>query len=331
MAAKKSAGKKTTKTRKKRKTSKSRRSGKLFAAAAAVVVGLLCLAGILIENGTLQKVIDQIKLPPVGQDSGIKKDESFDFGVYFIDVGQGDCELIVSGDTTVLIDAGESENGVRVVNALRYLGIDRLDYVIATHPHSDHIGGLPYVIDKFEVGKVIAPRVDADKTPTTNVYEKFIDSVKAKGMKLTAAKAGTVYDIDGATLEILAPVGSGYSDLNDYSVVCRAVKGNTSFMFTGDASEAAELDMLLSGEDLSADLLKVGHHGSRSSSSAEFLQRVSPSVCVISCGAGNDYGHPTDEAMDRLMKYTSKIYRTDLNGTVTVYSDGEKLYVKTEE
>lgn len=303
---------------------------KVLAAAAVFAVCAVCLIGVCMEKGIFSdEVLDaEPRLPDIPTQSEF--DSNFDFGVFYIDVGQGDCELIISGGSSVLIDAGEAEYGKTVVKKIKSLGVEKLDYIIATHPHADHIGGLPEVIKAFDVDKVIAPRTTASKTPTTAVYENFIDAVKEKGMKLTAAKPGNTYELDGAEMEILAPCGDVYDDLNDYSVVCRITKGSNSFLFTGDASKPSESEMLSSGADISADVLNVSHHGSKSASSAKFLAGVSPSVCVISCGRDNDYGHPTEEVLERISKYTDKIYRTDLMGTVSVYSDGEKLYIKTE-
>ncbi len=319
-----------TKRRKKSKT--SRFSGKkllktTFSALVIFIVCVLSLIGVCIEKGIL---FDTGDFPDISPPSAAM-DENFDFAVYFLDVGQGDSELIVSGDTAVLIDAGEKEYGNTVVKEIKALGISKLDYVIATHPHSDHIGGLPSVIESFDVGKIIAPRIPDSSVPTSAAYENFLDAVKAKDKKLTAAKAGTSYSLDGAELMILAPVGSGYEELNNYSVVCKIIKGNTSFLFTGDAEKEEENDLIESGADLSADVLKAGHHGSKSSSTESFLSAADPSVSVVSSGKDNKYGHPSDAALKRLKKYSANIYRTDLGGTITVFSDGEKLYVRTEK
>lgn len=319
-----------TKRRKKSKT--SRFSGKkllktTFSALVIFIVCVLSLIGVCIEKGIL---FDTKDFPDISPPSAAA-DDNFDFAVYFLDVGQGDSELIVSGDTAVLIDAGEKEYGNTVVKEIKALGISKLDYVIATHPHSDHIGGLPSVIESFEIGKIIAPRIPDSSVPTSAAYENFLDAVKGKDKKLTAAKAGTSYALDGAELIILAPLGNDYEELNNYSIVCKIIKGNTSFLFTGDAEKEEENDLIENGIDLSADVLKAGHHGSKSSSTESFLSAAAPSVSVISCGKDNKYGHPSDAALSRLKKYSANIYRTDLGGTITVFSDGEKLYVRTEK
>lgn len=266
----------------------------------------------------------------------IEKDA--DLAVYYFDVGQGDSSLIKYKNKTVLIDAGEKDMGGTVVGYLNGLGIERLDYIIATHPHSDHIGGLPEVISSFEIGTVIAPRVSDEMTPTTKVYERFLTALSEKGLRLTAAKTGTVYSLadeslenDNTAFEIIAPIKDDYDDLNDWSVGIRLVHGETAFIFTGDAEKGAEKDMIESGAELAADVLKTPHHGSGTSSSKAFLEAVDPSIAIISCGDDNSYGHPHAETLDKFKEYGIKYYRTDGCGTVTVYSDGEAIKVVTEK
>lgn len=260
-----------------------------------------------------------------------------DLSIRYIDVGQGDCELISYAGQNILIDAGEKEAAEAVIGALDELGITRLDYVIATHPHADHIGAMYKVIEKYDIGTVIAPRVKDELVPTSKAYERFLTALSKKGQKLTAAKPGTVYSLadedkenDNTAFEVLSPVGNDYDDLNDWSVVIRLVHGNCAFLFTGDAERAAESDIIASGAELSADVLKVGHHGSSTSSSKKFLEAVSPKAAVISCGDGNSFGHPHKDTIEKLEKRNIEYYRTDQCGTVTVYSDGESFRVQTE-
>lgn len=265
----------------------------------------------------------------------IEKDA--DLTIRYIDVGQGDCELISYAGQNILIDAGEKEAAEAVIGVLDGLGIKKLDYVIATHPHSDHIGALGNIIDKYDIGTVIAPRIKDELVPTSKAYERFLTALSKKGQKLTAAKAGAVYSLadenkenDNTAFEVLAPVGNDYDDLNDWSVVIRLVHGENAFLFTGDAEKAAESDIIASGAELSADVLKAGHHGSSSSTSKKFLEAVSPKTVIISCGDGNSYGHPHKEIIEKLDKNSIEYYRTDQCGTITVYSDGESCRVQTE-
>lgn len=259
-------------------------------------------------------------------------DKDADLSVHYIDVGQGDCSLVVYGDETLLIDGGEAENSRFVTGYIASLGITQLDYIVATHPHSDHIGSLAEVIRTFDVENVIAPRVSDDMIPTSSIYEDFLLSLKEKGLRLKAAKPGDVYSMadmtvenDNTSFEILGPVENDYDDLNDWSVILKLVHGETSFIFTGDAEKRAENDVLDSGADVSADVLKAGHHGSSSSTGERFLSAVSPEIAVIQCGNGNSYGHPHAQVTELLDEYGAKTYRTDESGTVIIYSDGHEV------
>ena len=206
---------------------------------------------------------------------------------------------------------------------------------MASLPPLSHIGEHPNVINSFEIGKILMPKITGDMTPTSKSYENLLNAIKSKGLKATAAKAGLKYtlpvsDEKNAVIEFVAPVKESYDSLNNYSAVIRLVYGGTSFLFTGDAENEAEKDILADGADISADILKVGHHGSSSSSSKAFLEAVKPKLCIISVGAGNSYNHPNAKTIERLNIFTKQIYRTDLNGTVIVYSDGKAFTTKAE-
>ena len=244
--------------------------------------------------------------------------------VSFIDVGQGDSEFIeLPNGETLLIDAGTNETGADVVNYIESLGYSSIDYVVGTHPHEDHIGGLDDVIRTFDVESVYMPKVTAD----TKTFEDVLDAVDEKGLTINTAKAGvTLVDGDRLSVKMLAPVLDEYDNTNDYSAVIKVVYGDTSFLFTGDAEEYAE--SLITG-DVSADVLKVGHHGSSTSTGEAFLERVSPSYAVISCGLGNSYGHPHIETMEKLGSLGIPVLRTDEMGTVVAESDGTEINIKT--
>jgi len=251
-----------------------------------------------------------------------------DLSVHFINVGQGDCSLIISDGQTALIDAGEAEYGDTVVSYLNSQGIKKLDYVIVTHPHSDHMGGIATVLESFDVGKVIVPKVSDEMTPTTKTYKVFLQTVQNEGLKLTQAKVGDVYNLGEASLELLAP-NSDYKDLNNYSIVSLLTYGENKFLFTGDAESKSEKEMLEKNLLTKVDVLKVGHHGSSTSSKKKFLEVVSPDYAVILCG-DNSYNHPHEDTVDNLLEYTDNIYRTDQQGTVVFTSDGKRLSVKHE-
>lgn len=242
--------------------------------------------------------------------------------VFYLDVGQGDSTLIKTPKGEhILIDGGDNHKGQDVVEYLESLGITQLDVVIATHPDADHIGGLDTVIDAIPVKSVYAPKV----SHTTNTYRDFLMAVKNRGLKIKTAKAGLDIPLEGVTAVFIAPVAEYGKDLNAWSAVLRLTYGNTSFLFTGDAEARSEADMLKLPEPLHADVLKVGHHGSDTSTSQEFLDAVQPTYAVISAGAGNKYGHPKKVIMNRLKKAGVEIFRTDKQGTITAISDGTNI------
>lgn len=248
--------------------------------------------------------------------------------VHFINVGQGDSIFLqLPNYQTMLVDAGPNEFGSTVVSYLQKQGVNRIDYLVATHPHEDHIGGMDLVINSFDIGKIYMPRV----TTTTKTFEDVLLSIQAKGLKITPARAGIVVLLDQSGLKInfLAPCGSRYEDLNNWSAVLKVQYGGTSFLLTGDVQSESEQEMLASGANLKADVLKVGHHGSHSSTTAAFLKAVSPKYAVISVGAGNDYGHPHQETLAKLVNAGVKVYRADRDGTVVFVSDGKTLTVRT--
>lgn len=250
--------------------------------------------------------------------------------VHYLDIGQGDSILLKSEGLNVLIDAGERGNGERILSYLEAQGVKSLDYVIATHPHSDHIGSMADVLKGIPVANVIMPRLAQKNTPTTKIYESFLQAVKTSGAKVIAAAPGQTYEGGRAVMTVLGPCQQD-DDLNNMSVVVRLDFGSTSFLFTGDAETPSEAAMLKKGMDVHADVLKMGHHGSRTSSGKSFLEQVSPAFCVISCGIGNDYGHPHEETLEKLKKRGITPFRTDQDGTIVVGSDGDTLYCATEK
>ncbi|HHV12774.1 MAG TPA: MBL fold metallo-hydrolase [Clostridiales bacterium] len=246
--------------------------------------------------------------------------------VHFIDVGQGDSILIETKDSAMLIDAGENDKGIDVVNYLQLQNIQKLDYLVGTHPHSDHIGGLDDVLNSFPVDKVLLPDV-ANNTAT---FEEVLDTLDKKNLKITKTEVGDQYSFGDATFTILSPA-SPYDDMNDNSLVIKLNFGKNSFLFTGDAEKPAEIDMLAGAFDLSADVLKIGHHGSESSTSRDFLAAVNPTYAVICVGTNNDYGHPKEETLRRIKEQGVKLYRTDMQGTIVFTSNGKNISVNTKD
>ena len=242
--------------------------------------------------------------------------------VHYIDVGQADSILLQVNNKNLLIDAGNYEDGAKVATYLKKHGVKKLDYIIATHPHEDHIGGMSLIIKKFDVGNFYAPK----KINTTECFEQMVNALKNKNIKINQAKNGVSLNLGlNTNCEMLAPNSNKYDDINNYSAVVKLNYGSTTFLFMGDAENISEKEMIESGSNLSCDVLKVGHHGSSSSSSIEFLNLVSPKLAIISCGKGNDYGHPHKQTLDKLKQKNIIIYRTDLNGTIILQSDGTKI------
>lgn len=236
----------------------------------------------------------------------------------FIDVGQGDSEFLELPDgKTMLIDAGEESESATVAGYIKDKGYTKIDYVIATHPHSDHIGGLPGIISSFEIGEVWAPKVQHD----TQTFESFLDSVSNKGLSINTATAGkTIYDANGCKIEILSPSeNASFDDLNDWSVILKVTFGEKTFLFTGDAGT----NVISSSNPGDIDVLKVGHHGSDTSTTSGLISSLSPSYAVISCGAGNSYGHPDQSTLDALNGV--ELYRTDTDGTIVATCDGNSI------
>lgn len=227
--------------------------------------------------------------------------------VYCLDVGQGDSILITNNNKTMLIDASTNEMGSRVVKYLNDLGIKKIDYLVGTHPHEDHIGGLDNVIKNFDIGTIYMPNVVA----TTKTFEEVIDAISAKKLKVTSPKTGDKFTVGNAECEVMS-IRNDKDDYNNCSIVIKMDFNNVSYLFTGDAEESVES----SRKWPHIDVLKVGHHGSNTSSSKNFLEQIKPEVALISVGQGNTYGHPTQATLKRLSNIGAKIYRTDENGTI---------------
>ncbi|MCX6003339.1 MAG: ComEC/Rec2 family competence protein [Chloroflexi bacterium] len=245
--------------------------------------------------------------------------------VYFLDVGQGDCEIVRYQDATMLIDAGTNASATLLVSTIKSMGISKFDVAVGTHPHEDHIGGLDAVINNFSIGKLYMPKV----TTTTKTYTDVLAAIKDKGYTVTTPISGSTFNLGDAQCTILAPNSQNYEDMNNYSIVIKVTYGTTSFLFTGDAQALSEEEMLAEGYNLKADVLKIGHHGSDSSTTPQFLKAVSPQYGVIEVGKGNDYGHPHQTTLDKLAAANIKVYRTDLNGTIIFRCDGSRLTVTT--
>lgn len=245
--------------------------------------------------------------------------------VHFIDVGQADCALLVCDGQAMLIDGGNVDDSSLVVSYLQAQGVEELAYMVCTHAHEDHVGGLSGPLNTCTVDCVMAPVTWADSTAFSN----FVKYTQAQGLEITVPQADSSFSLGGAVVTVLGPRRE-YEDTNNTSIVLRVDYGETSFLFTGDMESDAEADLLEDGCDLEATVLKVGHHGSSTSTSYTFLRQVMPEYAVISCGAGNSYGHPHQEVTSRLYDADVTVYRTDQQGTIVALSDGESVTFTTE-
>ncbi len=285
-----------------------------------VIVAILYFTGML--DGLIESPDDDTPREPTVVEGELK--------VHFLDVGQADCILVMSESEVMLVDTGDLDNDYtdKIINYLKDLGIDTIDYLVLTHPDSDHIGGAPEIITEFTVEKCYMP----DFVKSTKIFESTLDALEAKSVTVALPEPGTVFTVGEASCKILAPLDT-YDDCNDASVVIRLDFGNRSVLLTGDAEKESEADIVstYSATDLKVDVLKSGHHGSRTSSSSGLLDKADPEYAVISCGEGNSYGHPHTETVDRYDEYGIITYRTDLLGTIVLTTDGDTLSFEFEK
>lgn len=243
--------------------------------------------------------------------------------VTFLDVGQGSSILIQTENSVMLIDASWGRYAYRIINYLHGHGIEFIDVVVATHPHADHIGGFPAIFDVFDIGRLYKPRAQH----TTNTFFSFMESLIIHNIDINIGFAGHYFMLYDVLFTMVAPNNEGYGNLNNYSIVIHMQHGDISFLFTGDAEALSENQMISNRRHIEADVLKVGHHGSRTSTTPLFLNTVNPTYAVIQVSYGNQYGHPHDEVLDRLYQMGVTVYRTDLHGKVQMLSDGMDIWI----
>ncbi|MCR4944335.1 MAG: MBL fold metallo-hydrolase [Clostridium sp.] len=241
--------------------------------------------------------------------------------VHFIDVGQGDCILLQQGEFNMLIDGGDNKSEELIKNYLEKQKIKKLDYVVVTHVHEDHIGSLDYVINYFNIGKVYFPR----QTTINKDFQKVLDACSDKNLYINSPKVGEEFKFGKASCTILSPSKENYEDINDSSIVIKVVLGHTSFLLTGDAGKEAEEEMVSNNLDLKADVLKIGHHGSKSGTTDKFLEKVNPKYAVISVEKNDDYSLPSESVMKRLKENDIAVYRTDESGSIVAVSNGSYI------
>lgn len=300
-----------------------------YAITAIIVIVVILLFGNKLSMDNIETMFSNISENVVAQESpdiNTNVVEGEDVVVKFFDVGQADSILVQSAGVNMLIDAGTNNMGNTVVQNLKDLGITKIDYLVGTHPHEDHIGGMDDVINNFEIGTIYMPKVQTN----TKTFEDVLDAISNKGLTITTPEVGYVFEVGNTKCEVMC-AGTGTteenSNLNLSSIVIRMVYGEESFLFMGDAEEKNES----SRQWPQTTVLKVGHHGSDTSSSESFLNQVKPEISVISVGINNTYGHPKKTTLDKLNALETSIYRTDQNGTITITCDGTSCVVTTEK
>ncbi|WP_243122159.1 ComEC/Rec2 family competence protein [Clostridium thermarum] len=303
---------------------KKNKNNKLFS---AIITVILAIGAIYAALNDIDLNVNNIDVEQeVQNESSNTSPVSGELKVSFIDVGQADSILLQQGDKFMLVDAGNNGDADVIKDYLTSQGVKELKYFVGTHKDEDHIGSADTIINSFKVGKVYFPK----QTATTKTYKDFVTSVKDKGLSLTVPKVGEQFNLGEASVTVLAPNSSEYEDSNDYSIVLKITFGSTSFLLAGDAEKISENEMVSSGRDLSATVLKVGHHGSQTSTSQDFLDKVNPTYAVISAGGDNKYGHPAQETMDKLKAKEIKVFRTDEQKTIVAISNGEEISFNVE-
>ena len=248
------------------------------------------------------------------------------FVVHFIDVGQGNAVLLEIDNHFALIDGGDADSVMIVTEYLEHQGVEKLDYIVATHYDTDHLYGIVNIMYRFDVGEIIAPNYKVN----TKIYNSFQKSLKAIGKTSRQPSAGEVLNMHGVKMICVSPCSDEYENENDYSIGFKIVYEENSFLLCGDATKHSEKDMLDNNIDLDSDVYMVSHHGSSTSSTKSFLNEVTPAISIISVGSDNDFGHPTKKVLSRLKSVDSKIYRTDQLGNIIISSDGNNMSVECD-
>lgn len=291
---------------------------------------ILILSLLIVLAYTKKEVIDKTEITNKVVEKGnennkseLQENKKDLLEIYFFDVGQADSILIKEKENNILIDAGNNEDGKNLTEYLKNeLNITKINLLIGTHPHEDHIGGLDDVIKEFEIDKIYLP----DVTTTTKTFESVLDAIEEKKYKITIPKIDEEIDYDNLHFKVLY-TGTDEKNLNNSSIVLKLTYKNTKYLLTGDATSKVEKKLIK--KDISSDVIKIGHHGSNYSTSDSFIDKVNPKYAIIEVGKNNTYKHPSDTVIERLEAKNIKIYRTDIDGTIKLTSDGTNINFKT--
>lgn len=293
------------------------------------LAGAVAVIGILLVSFGQQLGLPIPGWEDIGTVTNVYESLDGDFSVHYLDVGKADAIYVNCGEYDILIDAGVDTTSREVNAYINKYGVTQLDLVVATHPDKDHIGGMANIIEDFEIDLFWMPELEEDIIPDSKVYQRMETALTQKDVLVEMPKTGESIVTDDLTIDVLSP-GVFYNNTNDSSIVVKITYGKTKFLFMGDASKKVEKDLLESGASLSATVLKLGHHGSKTSSREEFLTAVNPEIGIISVGPDKN-NLPNDEVLQRLEELTIPYYRTDIYGTVVVTSDGKDIAVETQK
>lgn len=296
----------------------------------AFIIILLCIFCFIVTILELLGITNWHKLSVFsGAVDGIKIADT-DFAVYYLDVDQGDCSIVVCDDEVMVIDTGSYPQLTDIQEALYALEVEIIDYLVITHQHDDHMSCAERLMGIYNVKNIVMPKLSEENAVNSDTYTRLLHSIADYDVNPIAAQHGEFLKLGSATIEILAPLKQ-YKELNNMSIVMKITYGETSFLFQGDAESQVESDLLYSDYDLTADILKLGHHGSKTASTEKYLDAVNPQIAIISCGQGNTYGHPRVTVMEYLVKRDIDFYITVDSGDITVASDGKNIEVFTEK
>lgn len=296
----------------------------------AFIIIMLCIAALIISILELFGITNWHKVNIfTGAVDGIKVADT-DFSVYYLDVDQSDCSIIVCDGKVMVIDTGSYPQLAEIQEALYTLEVETIDYLVVTHQHDDHMSCAERLIGIFDVKNILMPKLSEENAVNTETYIRLLHTIADYGVNPIVAQHGECFELGSATVEVLAPLKQ-YKELNNMSIVLKIIYGETSFLFQGDAESKVENDLLYSDYDLTADVLKLGHHGSKTSSTEKYLDAVNPQIAIISCGQGNSYGHPRIAVMEELVERDIDYYITVDSGDITVASDGKNIEVFTEK